>query len=53
VAYATEVGAVPRAATLLEEPLALWRDSRGAVRAFQDLCLHRGTALSLGTIHGD
>jgi phenylpropionate dioxygenase-like ring-hydroxylating dioxygenase large terminal subunit len=53
VAYATDVGTAPKAATLLEERLALWRDSRGAVHAFQDLCLHRGTALSLGTVHGD
>jgi phenylpropionate dioxygenase-like ring-hydroxylating dioxygenase large terminal subunit len=53
VAYAVDVGTAPHAATLLEEPLAAWRDSRGAVHAFQDLCLHRGTALSLGTVHGD
>ena len=53
VAYAAEVGASPRASTLLGEPLVLWRDSRGAVHAFRDVCVHRGTALSLGAVEGD
>ena len=43
----------PRAATLLDEPLVLWRDRRGAARAFRDVCVHRGTALSLGCVEGD
>jgi vanillate O-demethylase monooxygenase subunit len=50
VAYAVDVGDAPRAATLLGERLALWRDGTGGVRAFKDLCVHRGTALSLGTV---
>jgi phenylpropionate dioxygenase-like ring-hydroxylating dioxygenase large terminal subunit len=53
VAYATEVGAAPRATTLLDEPLVLWRDRSGVVRAFRDVCVHRGTALSLGRVEGD
>jgi phenylpropionate dioxygenase-like ring-hydroxylating dioxygenase large terminal subunit len=38
---------------LLGEPLVLWRDARGGVRAFRDVCVHRGTALSLGRVEGD
>jgi vanillate O-demethylase monooxygenase subunit len=52
VAYAREVGAAPRPVTLLGEPLVLWRGD-GVVRAFRDLCIHRGTALSLGRVEGD
>ena len=50
VAYGADLGPGPRAATLLGERLALWRDSRGAAHAFRDLCVHRGTALSLGSV---
>jgi phenylpropionate dioxygenase-like ring-hydroxylating dioxygenase large terminal subunit len=53
VAYAAEVAAAPRAAELLGRPLVLWRDSRGVAHAFDDLCVHRGTALSLGSVRGD
>jgi vanillate O-demethylase monooxygenase subunit len=53
VAYAHELGRTPRAAALLDEPLVLWRDSTGAARAFRDVCVHRGTALSLGAVEGD
>jgi phenylpropionate dioxygenase-like ring-hydroxylating dioxygenase large terminal subunit len=35
------------------EDLALWRDSSGRARIFQDRCPHRGTSLSLGKIRGD
>ena len=52
VAYADSVGA-PCATTLLGEPLVLWRDRRGSVHAFRDVCVHRGTALSLGRVEGD
>jgi len=38
---------------LLGEPLVIWRDSNGRAHAFSDLCIHRGTALSLGTVQGD
>ncbi len=30
-----------------------WRDTGGAAYAFDDLCVHRGTALSLGSVRGD
>jgi phenylpropionate dioxygenase-like ring-hydroxylating dioxygenase large terminal subunit len=53
VAYAADVGRTPRAATLLGEPLVLWRDGQGALHAFRDVCVHRGTALSLGRVEGD
>ena len=48
VAYADELARAPRATTLLDEPLVLWRDSAGRPHVFRDLCVHRGTALSLG-----
>lgn len=50
VAYAADIGDTPRATTLLDEPVVLWRDGDGVVRAFKDLCVHRGTALSLGSV---
>lgn len=53
VSYSHDVGDQPHAATLLGEPLVLWRDTGGAIHAFQDLCIHRGTALSLGRVEGD
>jgi vanillate O-demethylase monooxygenase subunit len=53
VAYAADVAETPRAATLLGEPLVLWRDGQGRARAFRDVCVHRGTALSLGRVEGD
>jgi phenylpropionate dioxygenase-like ring-hydroxylating dioxygenase large terminal subunit len=40
-------------ADLLGEPLVLWRGRDGGARAMSDLCVHRGTALSLGTVDGD
>jgi vanillate O-demethylase monooxygenase subunit len=53
VAYSDELAAAPLPADLLGEPLVLWRDSSGTAHAFSDLCVHRGTALSLGTVEGD
>ncbi len=49
VAWASDVTDRPVAARLLDEPLALVRLG-GEVRAFKDLCVHRGTALSLGWV---
>ena len=40
------------AVKLLGEDLILWR-CRGKVRAWQDLCIHRGTRLSLGSIRDE
>src|SRR5262245_23142301 len=53
VGYAHELGSAPSATTLLGEPLVLWRDAAGAAHAFRDVCVHRGTALSLGVVEGD
>lgn len=41
-----------RPARLLEEDLVLWRLA-GEVSAWKDLCLHRGTRLSLGSVEDD
>lgn len=53
VAYSRDLGAAPHRTDLLGEALVLWRDSRGLAHAFRDLCIHRGTALSLGSVAGD
>lgn len=42
----------PAAARLLGEDLVLWR-ANGSALAWQDLCVHRGTRLSLGTCEED
>jgi phenylpropionate dioxygenase-like ring-hydroxylating dioxygenase large terminal subunit len=53
VAYTAAVGDAPVGAELLGEPLVLWRTADGAVRVLSDLCIHRGTALSLGWVEQD
>jgi len=53
VAFADAVSEQPYGAMLLDEPLALWRGTEGQVHAVSDLCIHRGTALSLGWTNGD
>lgn len=50
VAYGADLDGAPRAATLLDERLVLWRDADGVARAMRDRCVHRGTALSLGKV---
>jgi phenylpropionate dioxygenase-like ring-hydroxylating dioxygenase large terminal subunit len=35
------------------EELAVWRDSAGRARVFQDRCPHRGASLAQGKINGD
>lgn len=52
VATAREVGDQPQRAFALGEQLVLWRSLSGLV-AFRDLCIHRGTALSLGRVEED
>jgi len=52
VAYASAVTDRPVPATLLDEQLVLVRLG-GEVRCFRDLCVHRGTALSLGWIEDE
>ena len=51
-AYSSEVTNSPARATVMEEQIVLVRLG-SQVRAFQDICPHRGTALSLGRIEGN
>ena len=53
VAFSSELGDRPLHADLLGEPLVVWRGADGSPRVMSDLCVHRGTALSLGWIQGD
>jgi phenylpropionate dioxygenase-like ring-hydroxylating dioxygenase large terminal subunit len=53
VAYAPELPeGQPRAVRLLDEDIVLWRVGE-RVHAWRDLCLHRGTRLSLGSVQGE
>ena len=48
---ASELGTEkPIGRTILETPLALYRDAQGKPRAVRDRCLHRGAALSAGVV---
>lgn len=38
----------PYGTMLLNEPLVIWRNTAGDPLAMKDVCIHRGTALSLG-----
>jgi phenylpropionate dioxygenase-like ring-hydroxylating dioxygenase large terminal subunit len=49
VALGTDVTRQPMRVVLLDRPIVLFRDDLGVV-GFRDLCVHRGTALSLGTV---
>lgn len=42
----------PLVRTLLDEPVLLWRDEAGAVRALFDRCPHRFAPLSVGILEG-
>ena len=53
VAFASELGDAPFGARLLGEPVVVWRGDGGRLHAVKDLCIHRGTALSLGWTQGD
>jgi phenylpropionate dioxygenase-like ring-hydroxylating dioxygenase large terminal subunit len=52
VLYSSELTDQPKQVFLLDEQLVLIRLG-GAVRCFADLCVHRGTPLSIGWIEGD
>lgn len=49
VMYTSELDDKPKRAILLDEQLVIVRMG-GQVRAFKDLCIHRGTAMSLGWV---
>jgi len=54
VAPAADIAAgALHAADLLDTRIVLWRDSGGALHAWEDRCPHRGTRLSLGVLHKD
>ena len=54
VKYAHELSTEkPMSATLLDEPVVLWRTGDGTPQAMRDVCIHRGTALSLGRLEDD
>ena len=53
VAYSAELTEKPYGTFLLDQAVVVWRDSKGAVHAMRDLCIHRGTALSLGWVKDD
>ncbi len=54
MAYTDEVKAdEPYGTTLLDEAVVIWRSSDGEAHAMRDLCIHRGTALSLGWVADD
>jgi phenylpropionate dioxygenase-like ring-hydroxylating dioxygenase large terminal subunit len=53
VTYAAAVTDAPVATDLLGERLVVWRDSTRTAHVHSDLCIHRGTALSLGRVEGD
>jgi phenylpropionate dioxygenase-like ring-hydroxylating dioxygenase large terminal subunit len=52
VAIAADLKDTPLSARLLDVPIVLWR-SDGQPVAHHDLCIHRGTRLSLGWVEGD
>ncbi len=52
VAYSSEVADAPAPVRLLEHRLVLVRLA-GELVCFRDLCIHRGTPLSLGWVDGD
>lgn len=49
IGRAEDVTDQPKAFMLLDEPIVAFRDDEG-VASFKDLCIHRGTALSLGWV---
>ena len=53
VAWSRDLADRPIPSDLLGEALVLWRGADGLPRANSDLCVHRGTALSLGWVAGD
>lgn len=52
IIYSSQLSDSPAPAKVLGEALVVVRLD-GTVRCFQDLCVHRGTALSLGSVDGE
>lgn len=53
VAYSDQLTNAPYGTFLLDQAVVIWRDSNQQVHAMRDLCIHRGTALSLGWVKND
>lgn len=53
VAFAGELEKKPKRIRVLGQDLVLYRDSRGVAHCLNDLCAHRGGALSDGWVEGD
>jgi phenylpropionate dioxygenase-like ring-hydroxylating dioxygenase large terminal subunit len=53
VALSEDVKNKPFSSRLLEEQIVVWRDAQGVPHALADLCVHRGTALSIGKVIGN
>lgn len=53
VAFSHEITSKPYAATLLDEPVVVYRLSDGYLAAARDICYHRGVPLSMGHVEGD
>ena len=51
--WSDEFGATPVARTILGEPLVIYRDSSGEVRALEGLCPHRQFPLAQAWVEGD
>ncbi len=52
VAFSEDVDDGPISVTLLDDRIAVCRLG-GEVKAFHDLCIHRGTPISLGWVEGE
>jgi phenylpropionate dioxygenase-like ring-hydroxylating dioxygenase large terminal subunit len=54
VAYSKSISKEqPLGTFLLDQPIVIWRSADGIPHAMKDLCIHRGTALSLGWVKDD
>jgi len=53
VALSDDVKEKPFSSRLLDEQIVIWRDADGIPHAMADLCVHRGTALSIGRVIGN
>ena len=53
VAFSSEITTLPKRVFLLDERLVVYRTEGGQANAMTDLCIHRGTPLSLGWVDGE
>jgi phenylpropionate dioxygenase-like ring-hydroxylating dioxygenase large terminal subunit len=49
-AWADEIGQAPLARRICNQPVVLFRDSKGHVAALRDMCCHRGAPLHMGKV---